>query len=178
MKYGPQPKRSQLRIPEVSKGGFPEFREALAIHESSNNYSCYKPKGPYFGKYQFGRARLIDLGLRDGDDWVFPLTSEKFLRNSILQEAAFTAHVARYLDSIYRRYETKFGLFIDGVKITPSGLVAAAHLVGLGSVNSMIRTGTRPVDGNGTGAVDYLCWMGDYDIPRDMSMTIDKEFIF
>jgi hypothetical protein len=130
------------------------------------------------GKYQFGKPRLIDLGLMNKAGWIPPLSLERFLGNAACQEATFIAHVARYLATIDHRYMTKYGMTIDGIPITASGLVAAAHLVGLGSVNQMIRTGTRPTDGNGMSAVKYLAWMGDFDLPRDMPMQIPKAVIF
>ena len=163
----------------MSKGGFIEFREALGMLESSGNYSCYKAEGPYFGKYQFGPARLQDLGLRDPDrEWVIGLSDVKFLANSALQDATFVAHVARHLDAIYRRYAAKFGSDLSGVTVTPSGLVGAAHLVGLGAVNRMLRTGIIPADGNGTRATKYMRILGDYDIPLEMPQTVPQELIF
>lgn len=162
----------------MSRGGFIEFREMLAHYESRGRYEVYKPKGPYFGKYQFGIARLMDLGLVGPDrKWIAPLNKEKFLASPELQDATFSAHVARHLAAIRHRYSDNFGKLFDGVVITPSGLVAAAHLVGLGSVNMMMTKGTRPKDGNGTTAVAYMCWMADYDLPPDLPLVIPTEII-
>ena len=158
-------------------GGFPEFREALAWQESRGQYNIVTRFG-YLGRYQFGTARLIDLGLMDAKGkWIFGLNKNRFLASAELQEAAFIAHVARLISIIDRRYPQHVGTLIDGVCITPSGIVAASHLVGLGAVNTMLRKGTRPKDANGTTAIRYMCIFEGYDIPRDMPMTIPQDVI-
>lgn len=163
----------------TSNGGFIEFRERLAYFESRGRYEIYKLRGPYLGKYQFGIARLIDLELIDRNrKWFPPMNKERFLKNHELQEAAFVAHVARHLDAINRRYKKWFGKTIDDVVVTPSGLVAAAHLVGLGGLNQMLRSGTRPADANGTTALQYMEWMGGYDLPTDLPTTIDPALVY
>jgi hypothetical protein len=158
-------------------GGFPEFREALAWQESRGEYGVVNRFG-YLGRYQFGKARLIDLGLMDANGkWIFGLNKNRFLASKALQEATFVAHVARLISIIDRRYPQHFGALIDGVRVTPSGIMAACHLVGLGAVNTMMRKGTRPQDANGTTALRYMCIFEGYDIPRDMPMTIPQEII-
>ena len=161
----------------MSKGGFPEFREAFGDRESSDRYDIVNEYG-YLGRYQFGKLRLIDLGLMNRAGWLYGLDEDKFLKNAALQNAAFVAHVADHLRNIDRRYQTKYGMLIEGIAATPSGLVAAAHLVGLGGVNKMIRTGIAPQDGNGVKATEYLDLFANYDLPRDMPLTIPRSVIF
>lgn len=149
----------------------------MGQRESSNRYEVVNDYG-YLGKYQFGGERLIDLGLKTRAGWLWGMDDERFLANAALQEATFVAHVARHLADIDRRYSTKYGMMIDGIAITASGLVAAAHLVGLGGVNKMIRTGTVPMDGNKVEATEYLELFADYDLPRDMPRNISRAVIF
>lgn len=48
------------------------------------------------------------------------------------------------------------GSEFEGEVVTKEGLIAAAHLVGAGAVNKMLKTGEVPEDANGTKAVEYL----------------------
>jgi hypothetical protein len=147
------------------------FRELLAIHESSGRYGVVNQFG-FLGRYQFGKMRLTDLGLIDITGWRWGLYDEKFLRDSKLQDATFAVHVAQHLRTIDRRYASKMGAEIAGIPLTASGLVAAAHLVGMGAVAQMIRTGNIPQDANGTTAIQYMKWMGGKDLPRNLPLDL------
>jgi hypothetical protein len=85
----------------------------------------------YLGKYQFGAETLKLIGIYNPNH---------FLYNPELQEKAFVANAERnkwVLRKDIKRFE---GKQIAGVKITESGILAAAHLAGPGSVKKFLRS--------------------------------------
>lgn len=131
------------------------FKQAIGIKESQGLYKLVNRYG-YMGKYQFGKTALRALGITNTKD---------FLNNPGLQERAFKALLCKNkweLRSEIDRYE---GKMIKGVKITESGILAAAHLAGANSVkvflNSDGRNGYR--DGFGTSLKSYIKKFGGYD---------------
>ncbi len=52
----------------------------------------------------------------------------------------------------------------QGVKITDSGMLAAAHLVGAGALSNGIKNNTVPSDANGTKANNYMSWISGYNV--------------
>ena len=64
-----------------------------------------------------------------------------------------------------RKYIAKYdGKYIHGVLVTESGLLAAAHLGGAGSVKKWFRTGKVRKDGNGVKITSYMERFGGYDL--------------
>jgi hypothetical protein len=51
---------------------------------------------------------------------------------------------------------------VNGVLVTESGLLAAAHLVGAGSVRKWVRNGKISRDRNGVTLVSYLTKFNGY----------------
>lgn len=106
------------------------FKEALAFKESRGNYFTVNTLG-YLGKYQFGTETLKLIGIYN---------PTQFLHNPELQEKAFLANAERnkwILRKDIKRFE---GKNISGVEITESGILAAAHLAGPGSVKKFLRS--------------------------------------
>lgn len=131
------------------------FKEALGFKESRGDYAIVNIYG-YLGKYQFGKNTLKLIGINDSDE---------FLNNSYLQEQAFTANTARN-KWILRRDIKKFqGIHVGGVKITESGILAAAHLAGAGNVKKYLRSGgsVNFSDAFGTSIEYYLKKFSGYD---------------
>ncbi len=131
------------------------FREALAFKESRGDYSVINQLG-YMGKYQFGRSTLRQIGIHD---------SELFLKDPILQESAFKVYTANnkwYLRNEIKRYS---GKYVNGVLVTESGILAAAHLAGPGNVRKFLRTGGDYAyeDANGVSVRYYLRKFSGYD---------------
>ena len=58
------------------------------------------------------------------------------------------------------------GLIINGIPITPSGLLAGAHLKGAGSVIQYLKSGGKNVqkDGFGTSIESYIKQFANYDV--------------
>jgi len=106
------------------------FKEALGFKESRGNYKTVNQYG-YMGKYQFGKGTLSLIGVHD---------TELFLESPELQEAAFYANASRNKWILKRDIERFVGKKINGIHITESGILAAAHLAGPGSVKKYLRS--------------------------------------
>lgn len=134
---------------------FTGYKENLAFKESRGQYKLVNRYG-FMGKYQFGRSALRAIGISN---------HAAFLRNPMLQEKAFSALLSKnkwLLRDEIERYE---GKVVGGVRVTESGILAAAHLVGAGSVKKFLRSDgqRRIVDGFGTSLRSYLKKYGGYD---------------
>ncbi len=131
------------------------FKEALGFKESRGDYHIVNPYG-YMGKYQFSNATLRMIGFKD---------TENFLYNTRQQEDAFLAYTSLnkwVLRNDIKRYA---GKTIGGVKVTESGILAAAHLAGPGNVKKFLRSNgeNRFEDANGTSIRYYLKRFSGYD---------------
>ena len=66
---------------------------------------------------------------------------------------------------VLRRYIKKYnGKVINGILITESGILAAAHLAGAGNVRKFFRRGYEFKDGNGTKMTSYLKKFSNYQL--------------
>ena len=148
--------------------GYEEFRRHLALMESSGNYAAVNSLG-YMGAYQFGMARLADLGLvqklgSSGLQWKPGYSKERFLADPKLQDDTFKKHV----EDLKRRISTYLFLYlsqkIGGVEITISGCVAGAHLAGFQGLTRYLREGIDFADANGTKISRYVKEFGSYKI--------------
>lgn len=149
---------------------YEEFCEALRQRESSGNYQCINQFG-YLGAYQFGLARLTDLGFavrKDPDSSTLsyaneaftlipPLSEDAFLNSPILQDCVFYLHVQNLKKQIIRRFENQ--------NIALSGCIAAAHLLGMGGIIKYLQTGEDEQDGIGTHCSEYYRLFTGYNIP-------------
>lgn len=134
---------------------FVGFKEALAFKESRGDYFTVNSLG-YLGKYQFGRGTLRLLGIHD---------TKEFLNNPELQEKAFIANAERNKWILRRDIKRFVGKKINGVTVTESGILAAAHLAGPGSVKHYLRSfGTDNfADAFGTTIEYYMKKFSGYD---------------
>jgi hypothetical protein len=135
---------------------FVGFQQSLAARESQGKYYKVNTLG-YLGKYQFGSETLRILGIRD------TLT---FLRSRKLQEKAFIANLARNKWELRKEIAKYSGKIINGIEITESGILAAAHLGGPGSVKRFLKTNGRRKckDGYGTSIKEYMEDFSGYDM--------------
>ncbi|ELY2009948.1 peptidoglycan-binding protein LysM [Flavobacterium psychrophilum] len=134
---------------------FVGFQQALAFRESQGRYYMVNTLG-YLGKYQFGAETLRALGIKDT---VFFLSSRK------LQEKAFLANLSRNKWQLGEQIIKYSGKRINGIEITESGILAAAHLGGPGSVKKFLKTNGRRKckDGYGTSIKEYMKDFAGYD---------------
>ena len=134
---------------------FVGFKEALAFKESGGNYFSVNTFG-YLGKYQFGKETLKMIGIYN---------SVKFLNDPQLQEKAFLANLERNKWILRRDIKQFVGKRINGILITESGILAAAHLAGPGSVKKYLRSygAVGFTDGYGTTIQNYIKKFSGYD---------------
>lgn len=131
------------------------FKEAIGYRESENKYKKVNSLG-YLGKYQFGSETLRTIGIHD---------SSKFLKSPKMQERAFVALLSKnkwILKDIIEKYD---GKVVNGILVTESGILAAAHLGGAGSVKRYFKNKGRKYikDAYGTSVRSYLKAFSGYD---------------
>lgn len=131
------------------------FKEALGFAESGGDYDVVNDFG-YMGKYQFGRGTLEMIGIENVN---------LFLNAPHLQEAAFYANTARNKWILKRDIARFRNKVIDGINITESGILAAAHLAGPGNVKKFLRSwgANEFSDGFGTSIKYYFRKFAGYD---------------
>ena len=135
---------------------FVAFKEALAFKESQGKYEIVNTLG-YLGKYQFGKTTLARFDIYD---------TQHFLKTPILQEKAFVA-LCKVNKWILRKDILRSeGKKINGILITESGILAAAHLSGAGNVKKFLRSnGTKTFsDAYGSSIQVYLKKFAGYDV--------------
>jgi hypothetical protein len=132
-----------------------DFLDAIGFKESGNRYDIVNRYG-YMGRYQFGRRTLRGLGFKE--------SRQEFLNSPITQELAMYALLKQNKRSL-RKYIKKYdGEIVHGVLVTESGLLAAAHLGGAGSVKKWFRTGKVRRDGNGVKITSYMTKFSGYKL--------------
>jgi len=131
------------------------FKEAVGFKESGGNYFRVNSLG-YLGKYQFGAETLKLIGIHDPNH---------FLYDPKLQEKAFMANISRNKWILRKDIERFAGKTIGGIHITESGILAAAHLAGPGSVKRFLRSyGVNNFkDAYGTSIAYYMKRFSGYD---------------
>ncbi len=131
------------------------FKEALAFKESQGNYFTVNDFG-YLGKYQFGKETLKLIGVYNPN---------QFLYNPELQEKAFVANLERNKWVLRRDIKRFVGKKMNGITITESGILAAAHLAGPGSVKKYLRSYGQNgfSDAYGTSIKTYMKRFSGYD---------------
>ena len=150
-----------------NKNDFFHFKEALAFKESRGRYTVVNKYG-YLGKYQFGSGTLERFKIYN---------TREFLKNPVLQEQAFVAlcQVNKWI--LRKDISRSVGKKINGILITESGILAAAHLAGAGNVKKFLRSkGTKSSsDAFGTSIENYMYKFGGYDtsnIKKDRTPTL------
>ena len=156
-----------------------QFLNDLGSRESGGNYKAFNKYG-YAGKYQMGEPALIDAGYyrkpsrKYNNDWTGDFTGkdnvysiQDFLNNAKAQENAqiiFKKKQWGYLKAVGADKYT--GLFINGYIITPSGLLAGAHLKGAGAVIEYLKSDGKnnSKDAFGTSIESYIKQFADYDV--------------
>ena len=159
---------ANLNIP-FTGNFFIGFKDAIGFKESQNKYKKINSLG-YLGKYQFGMETLKTIGVNN---------SSTFLNNPKLQERAFIALLAKNKWELKDEIEKYEGSVINGVQVTESGILAAAHLGGVGSVKKYLRNNGKRYfrDAYGTSLRSYMKSFGGYDtsfIVADSNATVES----
>ena len=131
------------------------FKEAVAFKESRGNYFTVNTLG-YLGKYQFGAETLKLIGIYN---------PSQFLSNPKLQEKAFLANAERNKWILRKDIKRFDGKKINGLLVTESGILAAAHLAGPGSVKKFLRSSGNQnfSDAYGSTVRHYMKKFSGYD---------------
>ena len=149
-------------IPSYGKS-YIGFKEAIGFKESQGRYHIVNTLG-YLGKYQFGKSTLATLRIYNVD---------YFLNSPKLQEKAFKANCSYNKWLLRKEIDQHAGTTIKGIYITESGIIAAAHLAGAGSVKRYLRSKGRTkriVDAYGTNIEQYMEKFAGYDV-SDINAT-------
>lgn len=149
-----------------------------AQKESGGDPTAVNSQG-YSGKYQFGKAALIDAGIYQpaphedisnqgpGQWWgTFnipgansrQLTYQQFLNDPQAQDMAWRAHVGNLDNEIINRGLDKYyGQTIGGVPITHDSLIEMMHGGGPAGVQKFLQTGGQynPADSNGQSLANF-----------------------
>jgi hypothetical protein len=164
----------------ASSGSYDAFFGALRHRESSGNYRAVNTLN-FIGAYQFGEAALIDLGYvrRDRDVYDNNFSGGFTGKNGIRSVADFLANpavqddAAREWMQIMWRYIEADGLDryawrqVGGVTLSPSGMLAATHLLGPGALRQFVNSNGRADirDPYGMPLRNYIVDLGGYSIP-------------
>lgn len=109
---------------------FNGFREAVAFKESQGRYGVINSLG-YLGKYQFGKSTLKRFNIHN---------AQEFLNDPEMQEDAFIALCSLNKWILRKDIKRSVGKRINGIEVTESGILAAAHLAGAGNVKKYLRS--------------------------------------
>jgi len=88
-----------------------------------------------------------------------------FLKSPVLQEKAFLANTKRNKWVLRRDIKRFVGKKIDGILVTESGILAAAHLAGPGNVKRYLRSygALDSQDAYGTDILSYMDKFSGFD---------------
>lgn len=140
---------------EIDLKNHSSFLDKIGHMESGNRYSVVNKWG-YMGRYQFGEGTLRAIGIN--------VSNRAFLNSPSLQEKAMEKLLLSNKKSL-RRYIKKYdGKIVNGVYVTESGILAAAHLGGAGNVSNWFRKGEDFQDANGTSILKYMKLFSGYSL--------------
>ena len=151
------PKQPIIMVVEQEKPvkDYYAFLDALGHQESGNRYDIVNRFG-YMGRYQFGKATLRTIKVK--------VDKETFLNNPQIQDYAMLKLLCYNKNKLQKYIDNFEGKEINGILVTESGLLAAAHLGGQGSVKKWFRTGKVRKDGNGVSITSYMKRFGGYNL--------------
>ena len=132
-----------------------QFLNDIGFRESGNRYNVVNQFG-YMGKYQFGKSTLRTLKIK--------VTKDAFLNSPDLQEYAMEQNLIYNKKKLLKYIKLYEGETVHGIFITESGILAAAHLAGPGSVRKFFRRGSEFKDGFGTSMTSYLVEFSGYNL--------------
>lgn len=166
------------------------FKESSSIPGGDQNYDVENRFG-FIGKYQFGEAALFDLGYYGIDnsdsnlfknDWIGNWSGkdsinskQDYLTSGVVQETIIRDwHALLWKRINFLELDKYAGQILNGSQITISGMLAASHLIGVGSQSSDIAglkgyllSGAvfSPEDGNGTTANEFMTVFEGFQTP-------------
>ena len=173
---------------------FPSYTSWSQLSDSEWETMAYRSVNSLgFVGYQFGEALLIDLGYYDDDfyygngagtiTWDGTWTGKngvnsledfmtKAAQDVAIQEA-FGHNLGIIEDGLSaagKSIDDYIGTTINGVTVTLTGLLAAAHLRGAPAAVDLLLNGTLSNDEYGTSILQYMEQFGGYDAPSVADM--------
>ena len=148
-------KLEEERIKKYHEDELQRFLTDIGHRESGNRYDITNTWG-YMGRYQFGKSTLKGLG--------FEVTKQEFLNNPQLQDSAMMALLNHNKEKLQNYIDLFDGETVNGMYISESGILAAAHLGGQGSVKRYFKKGKVFSDAYGTKITSYMKQFSGYDI--------------
>lgn len=173
-------------------GSIRKFLNVIADKESTNDPDKVNTIG-YMGKYQFGEIALKDIlqkgsgeSAEDYENRIKTYWPKNF--GKIRTEADFNFFKSRFknkgtdfwpehkqdlaMKQLLKNNKAYLGDYVDkwvgkkknGIKITLSGLLAGAHLLGPSNVKNFLDNGTIAKDGYGTPITEYIEKFGGYSV--------------
>lgn len=153
----------------IYKEEIAKWKHLMGFKEASNNWTLCNDFG-YMGLYQFCSDTLEKLGFTG-------ITPEKFkadpsIFSPDMQDEALMALIRENELSLKnrvsklsaKRFEDYIGETIQGVVITKGGLLAAAHLAGIGGVQLFLTGSNNFADCNGTSVSKYMSEFSQFNI--------------
>jgi integrating conjugative element protein (TIGR03758 family) len=150
---------------------YSDYLAALSAKESGNNPASVNRYG-FLGSFQMGESALIDVGYYRKDstpnvnDWQGSWTGKNginskadFLANVVGQTQVISDYNSKQWSSIQTLgLDSYVGQTVGGILLTESGLLAGAHLVGVGGLKLFLTSnGTVvPSDANNTAITQYI----------------------
>ena len=164
----------------MMRNSYDNFFEALGMRESSGNYAAIQAKYHYLGKYQMGEGALIDTGYYTDDgkknnnkfldqfwtgkDGVY--SQKEFLKNHLAQENAVREYAyLHWVEIKNKNLDLYIGRIVHGHLLTISGILAGAHILGVGGLEAFIKHGVVREDGNQVRIVAYIDQFAGYKTP-------------
>jgi len=173
-------------------GNLKKFLTAIADKESSLDPEKINTEG-YMGKYQFGEIALKDIIQKlpgESDEEQEARLKKYWPKNfgKIRTEKDFNFFQSRFknkgtdfwpehkqdlaMKQLLKNNKAYLGDYVDkwvgkkknGIKITLSGLLAGAHLLGPSNVKAFLDNGTVTKDGYGTPITEYIKKFGGYSV--------------
>jgi hypothetical protein len=173
-------------------GNLKKFLTAIADKESSLDPEKVNTEG-YMGKYQFGEIALKDILQKlpgESDEQQEERLKKYWPKNfgKIRTDKDFNFFQSRFknkgtdfwpehkqdlaMKQLLKNNKSYLGDYVDkwvgkkknGIKITLSGLLAGAHLLGPSNVKAFLDNGTVTKDGYGTPITEYIKNFGGYSV--------------
>lgn len=138
---------------------YDEFVKAVGMRESSGRW-CVQ-KGQFLGYFQLGESAFKDIGVN-----IKEIGKKNYLNNPKLQKKCFRKWMdvnKKYMKDVIKEWD---GKEINGIKVTESGILMGAHLVGQGNAKKFFNSNGNiiPKDGNGTPITEYIKMFSGYQI--------------
>jgi len=128
---------------------FKSLRALLRHTESNNNYMCLPNRDKCLGAYQFSEIAREQFGFNY-------FSTDSFAKNPLIfcapEQEVMIMKMLRYSERQLRAYIKKYQgtVLADGTVVTKFGILAAAHLAGVGGVKKFFDEDYNPKDRNGS----------------------------